>query len=140
MYSFTMKNGNVTVLGQETEFSGELEFTDNLVITGKFEGKINATGNLKIGKTGICKVSKMTADSILVAGSVTGDIEAKSKVEMCSGSKITGDVASVRLRIDDDVDFHGQVTMLDALPDVDLFSLSASEYKQACLAKEQQNQ
>ena len=72
MHSFTMKNGNVTVLGQETEFYGDLKFTDNLVITGKFEGKIDATGNLKIDKTGTCKVDKISADSILIAGVVTG--------------------------------------------------------------------
>ena len=47
---------NLTVFGQETEFDGELEFTDNLVITGKFSGKINATGNLEIDKTALCNV------------------------------------------------------------------------------------
>ena len=30
---------NLTVFGQETEFDGVLEFTDNLVITGKFKGE-----------------------------------------------------------------------------------------------------
>ncbi len=136
MHSFTMKNGNVTVLGQETEFYGDLQFTDNLVITGKFEGKIDATGNLKIDKTGACKVDKISADSILIAGVVTGDVEATSKVEMCSGSKIVGDVSTRRLRIDDNVDFHGKVTMLEASPDVDIFSVTANEYKQACVAKD----
>ena len=29
-------NGNLTIFGQETEFDGVLDFTDNLVITGKF--------------------------------------------------------------------------------------------------------
>lgn len=132
MHSFTMKSGNVTVLGQETEFSGVLEFTDNLVITGKFDGTIKATGNLKVEKSGVCKVGKMSADSILIAGVVTGDVEATSKVEMCSGSKIVGDVSTARLRIDDNVDFHGQVTMLESPPDVDIFSVTATEYKQAC--------
>ncbi|MBO5137446.1 MAG: polymer-forming cytoskeletal protein [Spirochaetaceae bacterium] len=136
MHSFTMKNGNVTVLGQETEFSGVLEFSDNLVITGKFEGSIKATGNLKVDKTGVCKVSKIWADSILIAGNVIGDIEASTKVEMCSGSKIVGDVITQRLRIDDNVDFHGQVSMLEVPSDVDLFSVTAEEYKKACIARD----
>ncbi len=136
MHSFHMKDGNVTILGQETEFSGVLEFTDNLVVTGKFEGTIKATGNLKIDKTGTCKVDKMSADSILISGVVTGDIEAVSKVEMCGGSKIVGDVTTARLRIDDNVDFHGQVAMLDSLPDVDLFAITAAEYKQNCMEQD----
>lgn len=129
MYSFNMKEGNVTVLGQKTELVGELKFNDNLVITGKFEGKIESTGNLKIDKTAHCEVSQISADSILVAGDVTGDLNAASKIEIVSGSRVVGDISALRLRIDDNVDFHGQVTMLEAAPDVDIFSVTAAEYK-----------
>ena len=132
MYSFNMKEGNVTVLGQKTEFIGDLEFTDNLVITGKFEGRIESSGNLKIDKMAHCQVTKIAADSILVAGDVAGDLYAASKIEIASGSRVMGDIATLRLRIDDNVDFHGQVTMLEAAPDVDIFSLTAAEYKKAC--------
>ena len=132
MYSFNMKDGNVTVLGQKTEFVGELEFSDNLVITGTFEGSIQSSGNLRIDKTAQCKVSQIAADSIFVAGAVTGDLKAASKLEIASGSRVVGDVSALRLRIDDNVDFHGQVTMLEASPDVDIFSLTAAEYKKAC--------
>ena len=132
MYSFNMKEGNVTVLGQKTEFIGDLEFSDNLVITGKFEGKIESSGNLKIDKAAHCQVTKIAADSILVAGEVVGDLHAASKIEIASGSRVVGDISALRLRIDDNVDFHGQVTMLDAAPDVDIFSLTAAEYKKAC--------
>ena len=55
---------NLTVFGQETEFDGVLEFTDNLVITGKFKGEIRATGDLEIEKGAVCDVEKMTASSI----------------------------------------------------------------------------
>jgi len=127
-----MKEGNVTVLGQKTEFVGELEFSDNLVITGKFEGKIQSSGNLRIDKTAQCHVSQIAADSIFVAGDVTGDLKAASKLEIISGSRVVGDVSALRLRIDDNVDFHGQVTMLEASPDVDIFSLTSAEYKKAC--------
>ena len=132
MYSFNMKDGNVTVLGQKTEFVGELEFSDNLVITGTFEGRIQSSGNLRIDKTAQCKVSQIAADSIFVAGAVTGDLKAASKLEIASGSRVVGDVSALRLRIDDNVDFHGQVTMLEASPDVDIFSRTAAEYKKAC--------
>ena len=67
-----------------------------------------------------------------MAGAVTGDLKAASKLEIASGSRVVGDVSALRLRIDDNVDFHGQVTMLEASPDVDIFSLTAAEYKKAC--------
>ena len=43
----------LTVFGAETEFDGVLEFSDDLIITGKFTGRINATGNLEIEKNAV---------------------------------------------------------------------------------------
>lgn len=126
---------NTTVFGQETEFDGTLEFTDNLVITGKFTGTIKATGDLEIEKTGVCKVDSIDANSIVISGKVTGNVQAPERVEMCAGSKVTGDVTTSRIRIADNVEFEGQVTMLDAVPDVDLFSVASAEYKKAMVLK-----
>ena len=58
-----------------------------------------------------------------------GDLSAKTKLEMFSGSTIVGNVETSRLRIADDVNFQGQVKMLDEVPDIDIFSVSAEEYK-----------
>ncbi len=126
---------NLTVFGQETEFEGMLEFTDNLVITGKFKGEIKATGDLEIEKGAVCTVSKMTANSIVVSGSVTGDIDAAERVEMCTGSIVHGDVKTARIRIAENVEFEGQISMLETEPDVNLFSVASDEYKNALVIK-----
>lgn len=129
------KKGNMTVFGQETEFDGSLEFTDSLVITGKFKGEIKATGSLEIDKTAVCEVDKMTADSIVVLGKVDGNIEGKNRVELCNGSKVHGDIRTARLRIGDNVEFDGQVSMIDEIPETDLFSVASAEYKNALIMK-----
>lgn len=126
---------NLTVFGQETEFDGILEFFDNLVITGKFKGEIRATGDLEIEKGAVCDVDKMTANSIVISGSVTGDIFADERVEMCSGSIVHGDVETSRIRISENVEFEGQVSMLEKEPDVNLFSVASDEYKAALVVK-----
>lgn len=126
---------NLTVFGQETEFDGVLEFTDNLVITGKFKGEIRATGDLEIEKGAVCDVEKMTAASIVISGTVTGDIDASERVEMCSGSVVRGDVKTARIRIAENVEFEGQVSMLEAEPEVSLFSVASKEYKDALVIK-----
>lgn len=131
----TKNTGNLTVFGQETEFDGVLEFTDNLVITGKFYGTINATGNLEIDKTAVCKVDKMLAQSIVVSGQILGNIEAQEKVELCSGSKVKGDIKTSNLRIADNVEFDGQISMLPENPDIDIFELASSEYKNSLIMK-----
>lgn len=126
---------NLTILGQETEFDGVLEFTDSLVITGKFNGTIRATGDLEIGKTAVCDVEQMEANSIVVSGKLTGNLRAVERVEMCSGCSVTGDVETGRIRIADDVEFDGQITMLDSVPDVDIFQVASDEYKNALVLK-----
>jgi cytoskeletal protein CcmA (bactofilin family) len=127
-----VKTGNVTVFGTETEFSGELDFTDNLVIGGTFKGAIRSGGNLEIAKSAACSVDSITTRAIVVSGNVTGNIDAPERIEMHSGCKIIGDLVTSRLRIAGHVDFHGQVTMLDRSTEVpeDIFALSPEEYKQ----------
>jgi len=125
---------NITVFGTETEFDGILEFTDNLVITGKFTGKINAPkGDLQVAKNASCKVESIDANSIIVAGTVTGNMNAKERVEICNGSVVEGDITTARLRIANNVEFNGEITMLEKEPEVDLFSVASSEYKKSML-------
>lgn len=126
---------NQTIFGRETEFEGELTFTDSLVITGKFNGNINATGNLEIEKTAVCSVDKITAASIIVSGRVNGDIEASKSVELCKGSHVKGNITTPNLRIADNVEFEGLVSMIDDVPDIDIFSVASDEYKKSLIMK-----
>ena len=125
---------NITIFGSETEFDGTLEFRDRLVITGKFLGKIVApTGELEIAKNATCDVESIQASSIVVCGSVKGNMNASERVEICSGSMVESDITTARIRIANNVEFNGQVTMLEQEPDADLFSVASSEFKQAML-------
>jgi cytoskeletal protein CcmA (bactofilin family) len=125
---------NITVLGAETEFEGNLTFTDKLVVTGKFTGKIESdNGDLQIAKNAVCNVESLNVNSVVIYGDVKGQINATERVEICSGSIVEGDVKTARVRIANNVDFNGQVTMLDEEPTVDLFSVASDEYKKAML-------
>lgn len=124
-------NGNLTVFGQETEFDGVLEFTDNLVITGKFHGTIKATGDLEIDKSAVCDVDGISANSVVISGQVKGNVEAVNHIELCSGSNVKGDLTAVKLRIADNVEFEGKITMIDQSPDLDIFSVASEEFKKA---------
>lgn len=126
---YQSKDKNITVLGTETEFSGELTFKDNLVITGKFNGSINATGNLEISKEAVCNVDTISVNSVVVSGKVRGNIVSQNFIEMKNGSTIQGDVTTSKLRIEDGVDFQGRVSMVESAKKTDLFSMSSSEYK-----------
>ena len=126
---------NETYFGQETEFDGVLEFSDSLIIAGKFHGTIKASGDLEIDKSGVCSVDDMSVKSLVVSGKVSGKMHVEDRAEFCSGSVVSGDLDTPRLRIADDVEYEGQVTMLEKQVESDLFSNSSEEFKNALVLK-----
>ena len=124
----------ITVFGTETEFDGVLEFKNQLVITGKFTGKIIAPkGDLEIARNAVCNVESIEVNSLVISGNVKGDISADDRVEICSGSTVHSNISTSRFRIANNVDFNGDVKMLEKEPDVDLFSVASSEFKNAMI-------
>ncbi|MGP1588032.1 MAG: bactofilin family protein [Treponemataceae bacterium] len=126
---FQTKDNRVTILGAETEFFGELTFKDSLIITGTFNGTINATGELEISKEAVCSVDSITANSAVIAGKVKGDISVNDFVELKTGSSIQGNIKAAKLRIEDGVDFQGKVSMVEQTEKTDIFAMTSSEYK-----------
>lgn len=80
-------------------------------------------------------MDKISASSVVISGSVQGNVYAQERIEMCNGSKVSGNIETARLRIADNVEFDGQVSMLEAEPEVDLFSVASAEYKQNLVLK-----
>ena len=118
---------NVTEFGEGTVFEGELSFTDTLIISGKFSGTIEATGDLQISKGADCEAD-VKAKSVVVYGSVEGDIDGQERVELCRGSSVRGNIKTSALRIAENVEFDGSVSMVDSPEEsYDRLFLSASE-------------
>lgn len=101
-----------TTLGPTTSFSGTLHFDTSVMIRGSFEGDIDAKGILYIDEGASVTVGKMRAMSVIVAGSVRGDIEALDKLEFRSSAQVRGNVRTARLRIADGVLFEGRCEMV----------------------------
>jgi len=101
-----------TTLGAETSFSGTLKFKDSLRIKGNFEGEIDATGRLFIDSEATVTARRIRATSVVVTGTVRGDIEAPDRIEMLTSAKVYGNVRTARLRIADGVIFEGACEMI----------------------------
>lgn len=119
----------VTVFGPETSFDGVLRFKETLHIKGSFKGRIEATGALFVEKDAEVVTDRISVTSLVIAGKVSGTINALDRVEMLSGSVVHGDVVTSRLRIADGVLFEGRCTMTGIDGDVEIFSRPTSEIK-----------
>lgn len=116
-----------TTLGPTTSFSGTLHFDTSVMIRGSFEGDIDAKGILYIDEGASVTVGKIRAMSVIVAGSVRGDIEALDKVEFRSSAQVRGNVRTARLRIADGVLFEGRCEMVQDGEAFDPFARKAHE-------------
>ncbi len=128
-YSEKEKERNVTVFGEKTKFNGTLRFTDELHIEGSFTGTIDAQGALVLKKGSTCQADFVRAASIVVEGSVQGDLTAGDRIEMKTGSSVRGNITASKLRIADGVSFEGSVEMIRSGSDIDLFSTRSDTLK-----------
>jgi cytoskeletal protein CcmA (bactofilin family) len=100
-----------TLLGKGSNFNGSLKVEGGIRIDGQFEGSVETSGTLVIGKEGIMKAEIRAKDAI-IGGKVTGNITASNKIELQSGSHYSGDIKCRGLIIDSDVFFDGSSKML----------------------------
>ena len=100
-----------TILGKGTLFNGILNFQDSIKINGTFSGEINAKGLLVVGEGAIVKAN-IKADSVIVLGTIDGNVYANEKVEMLPTGRVYGDVKSKKIKISDGVIFSGSCEMI----------------------------
>ncbi|HAD82982.1 MAG: hypothetical protein A2509_10310 [Candidatus Edwardsbacteria bacterium RIFOXYD12_FULL_50_11] len=95
-----------TTLAKDTKWNGTLKAESGIRIDGEFEGHLETSGTLVVGKGGLVKAEIKVKDAI-IGGKVEGNITAASKVELQSGSVMMGDIKSRGIIIDNDVFFDG---------------------------------
>src|SRR6056297_576605 len=96
-----------SVISKEMKITGTIESSGSLQIDGKLDGEMHCSGDANIGKEANIK-GNIDAASVIVGGTVNGNISAKDKIEMKSSAKVTGDIKAKRLAIEDGVTFVGK--------------------------------
>ncbi|OHD71429.1 MAG: hypothetical protein A2W19_10055 [Spirochaetes bacterium RBG_16_49_21] len=104
-----------TLFSKDTEFYGDLSFKKSLQINGYFEGEIASGGFLVVGEGAIVKAS-IKAKTVIVMGTVYGNIEASSRLEIQSTGKLYGNIITAKLQIADGVVFEGKCEMIKSEP------------------------
>jgi cytoskeletal protein CcmA (bactofilin family) len=117
-----------TTLGKETEFNGTMRFRDSLKIDGSFTGEIVSSGFLYV-EQGASITANIHVGSIVVGGTVKGNIEATEKLEMLSTGKVFGNIRTAKLKIADGVVFEGKCEMIKNPQTLNIFSGSVEQLK-----------
>ncbi len=98
------------LLGRGSEFEGKLTFEGTVRIDGKFTGTIVTNDVLVVGEG--AKVSaEITCGSVVVHGEITGNVKAKTGVELHQPARMKGNIETPSLVIEKGVIFEGQCKM-----------------------------
>lgn len=101
-----------TVLAEDIDFVGSLNFDDSLMIKGKFQGDINAKGDLYIGAKAQVEAT-VEAKLVSVKGSIKGNVTARSRLELFSKSSLQGDIDTPSIIMENGSKFNGKCSMKD---------------------------
>lgn len=99
-------------LGEGTEFEGTLKFKDVMRIDGKFKGKIISPNTLVIGEPAEVD-AEIEVPNVFISGKVKGTIKADARLEMHSTARVSCDVVTPALVIEEGGLFQGNCQMGD---------------------------
>ncbi len=98
---------DITIIGPDAHFKGELSFENNLHILGRFEGQLTTSGKLEVMSEATVNAD-IKAGSIIVAGSIQGNLNASDIIDIRKTAHIRGDIKCERLIMVEGASFEGQ--------------------------------
>jgi cytoskeletal protein CcmA (bactofilin family) len=99
-----------TFIGKGSEFVGKLTFDGTVRIDGKVDGEIFSRGTLNVGP-GADVSCKIQVDTVILSGTVRGNISAAKKIEMRAPGKLYGNIKTPTLMVEEGVIFEGNCKM-----------------------------
>jgi cytoskeletal protein CcmA (bactofilin family) len=104
----TTPTSSKNVLANDVDIKGTIKFENELIFDGKIEGEIvSDAGSLTIGKNASVN-GEVKTKSVVVHGSVTGNISVTERCELKASSQLTGDLKAMRIVIEEGATFIGK--------------------------------
>jgi cytoskeletal protein CcmA (bactofilin family) len=108
-------NFNGTFLGPNVTIDGTVSGSEPVLIEGTVHGKINLSGELRIGTKARIEAT-VHAKNVIVEGKLTGDISADDRVELVASSTVDGNIKAPKIIVAEGARFRGSVDMGSAKP------------------------
>lgn len=99
-----------TYLGASITVTGELRCGESLRIDGKVKGEIHGDQLITIGEKGVVQAA-IEGDTVVIAGEVQGDITARRKITLESTARVTGDLATPGIVIQEGARLEGRIVI-----------------------------
>ena len=101
------------LLGEGSEFEGKLNFEGVVRVDGTIKGEIASKYKLIIGEKALVE-AEISVGTAIVSGTVKGNITASQRIELHAPAKVTGNLRTPTLVIDEGVTYDGSCQMSGA--------------------------
>ena len=108
--------GNAATLGKAVKVVGQIFSREDLYVDGEVEGTVEALEHkLTIGPNGTVRAA-IKAREVVALGAIHGNVEATDKIEIRKDAKLTGDIRTARIIIEDGAYFKGSIDIVKPEP------------------------
>jgi cytoskeletal protein CcmA (bactofilin family) len=80
-----------TVLAEDFDFEGTIEFSEPLLIKGAVKGEVRSHSDLFIAESAHVEAN-VRASRVTVKGTIRGDVDATDRIELFAGAGIIGNI------------------------------------------------
>jgi cytoskeletal protein CcmA (bactofilin family) len=98
------------IIGKGTSITGDIESAGNLRIDGKLKGNIKCKSKVALGEGSVVE-GNIVAQNAEIQGEVLGIIDVSDVLILKNTAKVSGDIRTVRLVIEDGAQFIGNCKM-----------------------------
>lgn len=102
-------------IGASLTIKGSVTGEEDLQIDGKVEGPVTIRGRLTVGGSGQLSAG-VTARELAVYGKVSGNVDARDRVEIKRDGAVIGDIQTARISIEDGAIFKGRIEIGRSVP------------------------
>jgi len=99
-----------TSIDATTQVTGKLRCEETIRIDGRMKGEIRCEKTVFVGQAADIEAS-IQADAVVIAGEVRGDIAAKRKITLEGTARVTGDLATPGIVIEEGAKLEGRIVI-----------------------------
>ena len=103
-------------IGQSITIKGEIVAREPFVIAGRVEGTIEVEGHTLTVAEGATVTATVSADAVVIQGTVTGDLAAASKIVIQQTARIEGEFTAPTISVADGAIIQGKVETTQRKP------------------------
>jgi cytoskeletal protein CcmA (bactofilin family) len=109
----------MSTIGKSIRITGTVESQEDLAIDGWVSGSITVENHRVVVGEGASILGDLTAQTVKIDGSVTGDVTASEQIDLRATGEVEGDIRAPKICIREGAMIYGRVETVDPVATVE---------------------